>query len=159
MENKRVKDLQISFEEGFRQLSEEEMKQARFINEGDEGVVMRDDEKHMVVSAAYKKVSGIALAFLKEEEIVENTQKQFEKMMQPFDYHLDEYVTKQGQMTLHGFEYTYLAQGTGMRGASFVIKDKKGLYYLHFYMREALKEESHQIMDAILESVDLVQEG
>ena len=59
-----------------------------------------------------------------------------------------------GGREAHGLRYGYTAQGTAMTGESWVIKERKEIWYLHGYMRTELLEASLPVWEEMLDSVD-----
>ena len=52
-----------------------------------------------------------------------------------------------------GYRYHYCIQDTEMTGETLVVKYKKVFYYLNFYARTGLLEESFKIWQSILDTI------
>ena len=69
-------------------------------------------------------------------------------------YHLEEFSdTVIGGVKASGYRYHYHIQDTDMTGETLVVKYKKVFYYLNFYARTGLLEESFKIWQSILDTI------
>ena len=143
----KLNELTFEFPQGFRALEEEEIRQLNINETGDENIVMKDDDRHMLVSLSYQKVNPLFLAVLSLKEIVEKNEAQTADLMRPFAYHKEAYLNV-GKA--QGFDYTYEAGGRKMYGASYNIKGKKGLYHIHFYLRDEERDLYENLADEIM---------
>ena len=143
----KLNELTFEFPQGFRALEEEEIRQLNINETGDENIVMKDDDRHMLVSLSYQKVNPLFLAVLSLKEIVEKNEAQTADLMRPFAYHKEAYLNV-GKA--QGFDYTYEAGGRKMYGASYNIKGKKGLYHIHFYLRDEERDLFENLADEIM---------
>ena len=143
----KLNELTFEFPQGFRALEEEEIRQLDINETGDENIVMKDDDRHMLVSLSYQKVNPLFLAVLSLKEIVEKNEAQTADLMRPFAYHKEAYLNV-GKA--QGFDYTYEAGGRKMYGASYNIKGKKGLYHIHFYLRDEERDLYENLADEIM---------
>ncbi len=143
----KLNELTFEFPQGFRALEEEEIRQLNINETGDENIVMKDDDRHMLVSLSYQKVNPLFLAVLSLKEIVEKNEAQTADLMRPFAYHKEAYLNV-GKA--QGFDYTYEAGGKKMYGASYNIKGKKGLYHIHFYLRDEERDLYENLADEIM---------
>ena len=145
----RLNELTFAFPEGFRLLNEDEIRELHINETGDENIVMKDDDRHMLVSLSYQKVNPLFLAVLSLKEIVEKNETQTADLMRRFAYHKEAYLnTGKAQ----GFDYTYEAGGKKMYGASYNIKGKKGLYHIHFYLRDEERDLYERLTEEIMAS-------
>jgi hypothetical protein len=152
----RLHQLDLEFPEGFSLLSEEEIALLNINETGDENFVLRDENRHTIASLAYRRVNALFLAVLTLKEIVEKNEKETADLMRSFAYHREAFLERGEAM---GFAYSYEVQGRRMYGMSFNRKGKKGIYHLHFYMREEEKEERSRLVEEILSSVEEVEGG
>ncbi len=71
--------------------------------------------------------------------------------MKASGYKLNGFTVKSvGGKEADGFIYDYAVQGTEMTGETFSLKNGNTYYYIHCYVRSALKNESFEIVDNIL---------
>lgn len=143
----KLNELTFEFPQGFRALEEEEIRQLNINEIGDENIVMKDNDRHMLVSLSYQKVNPLFLAVLSLKEIVEKNEAQTADLMRPFAYHKEAYLNV-GKA--QGFDYTYEAGGRKMYGASYNIKGKKGLYHIHFYLRDEERDLYENLAEEIM---------
>lgn len=145
-------EMNISIPEGFRQMSAEERSRLNFIKDG-EGECFTDTERHMILSIAWKK-AGFAGLLVNTKEAAESMEKQTAGPMAPYGYKNEGFFSRDiGGNESRGFCYSYEAQGTAMSGESMIVKNGKTFYYLHAYMRTALKEESEAVVKEILDGI------
>ena len=142
--------LTIAYPDGFRLLNEEELKQLTFIEKGP-GYVIRDDERHIMISCAWKNEGLLESMFLSAHDLARKNEENVRKAMQGFGYHGAGFPVRNiaGEDT-EGFCYEYTAQDIEMYAETYTIKKDKVLYYLHFYTRSALKEENLKIWEEML---------
>ena len=146
--------MKLRFPEGFRMFSEEEMKKQNFLKEGT-GNCLKDEERHILVSVAWKK-AGLLSLLAEPSEAVRSMEKQIAAPMKDYGYVLEDFMNKRvGDTDLYGFRYSYRAQDIGMTGESFILKKDKVFYYLHVYYRTELTE-SRKTWDDILSSLEWV---
>ena len=85
--------------------------------------------------------------------LAKSMEGQMAQAMKAFQYKLVEFTARTpGGKEAEGFRYDYTVQDTGMSGESLCVKNRNTFYYLHFYYRTALKEESMAVVDEILQS-------
>ena len=152
----RLHQLDLEFPEGFSLLNEEEIALLNINETGDENFVLRDENRHMIASLAYRRVNALFLAVLTLKEIVEKNEKETADLMRFFAYHREGFLENGEAM---GFAYSYEVQGRRMYGTSFNRKGKKGIYHLHFYMREEEKEDGSKLVDEIISSMEEIEGG
>ena len=150
------KELEIDLPDGFYELNEEERQKMNFFTEGGEFSCFSDPERHILVSVGKKEINAFAAMLLNSKDIAKNMEQMIEKALVPADYHFGSYRSqKNGSLGFEGFRYDYSAQGIGMTAESYAAKYKRTVYYVHIYMRSALKEESLPVTGRILESIYL----
>ena len=144
--------LTLAYPDGFRVLNEEELKQLTFLEKGP-GYVIRDDDKHILISVAWKVEGLLESMFLSAHDLAKKNEENVQKAMKGFGYRAPDFPVRNiaGEDT-EGFCYEYTAQDIDMYGESYTIKKDKVLYYLHFYTRSALKEENLKIWEEMLSS-------
>ena len=143
--------LRFSFPDGFRKMSEEELKQVCTYKSGP-GVCLRDDDRHIIVSLGHRR-AGLLAALLNGKDLIKSAQSRIAGVMKPFGYRLTGYQDRVlAGKTAPSFQYTYTAQGVRMVGECCALKMNKTLYYLHCYVRQSCLEEGSQTWKEILET-------
>ena len=146
-------EMSISYPEGFHVMDKEELKGQQFLQEGP-GWCISDPDRHIVVSAAWRKTNGLIARMLNTRDVAKNMSAQIRKPMQKFGFQLEGFLQKEmGGLRADGYLYQYVVQGTGMAGESFCIKKGSTFYYIHCYFRQALKDESLAVLEEIFQSV------
>ena len=141
--------LSLTFPDGFEKLDEAQLQQLRAMKSRP-GICLRDEEKHIIVSLAYKG-AGILSWVLNGKDLVKSAQSRLAAAMRRFGYRLTGYEERRiGSKPAQSFQYAYVAQGIGMRGECCAIKEGKAIYYLHFYVRETYMEEGFRLWKQIL---------
>ena len=149
-------ELSLTCPEGFCRMGEEEIRSLPVRGDFPQEAV-RDPERHMIGAFAWKRFGGLVSLLAGEKDAVKSMEKNIGKAMRPFGYRLEEFFPHQlGPLPAEGFRYIYEAQGTAMTGESLIAKSGKTYYYLHFYYRTALAEESRAVVKAILDSAETV---
>lgn len=144
--------LTISCPEGFHVLDEAERGKLNFIQDGPGGGIS-DPDRHILISTGWKPFGGLSAMLLGIKDVAKNMEGRVRKPMQNYGYRLDGFVSGNvGNEKAEGFCYEYEAGGVGMYAESWVVKYKKVLYFLHFYARRELKDESLEIWNEILSS-------
>ena len=144
--------LTLSFPDGFRRLTEAETNKLTFIEAG-EGVCLRDEARHILVSLGYKKVGLLPRLTLDSVDVAKASQARVAAAMKAYGY--GQLRWQNGRMDgkkACGFRYTYQAQGVDMAGDCCVVKDGGVIYYLNAYVREAGQEESFRLWEEILDA-------
>ena len=149
--------LYMDCPEGFRQLTEEELKDMN-IAPGGKVMCISDPIRHIVITVAWTQVSGLSSWLLGRREVSWNMSRQIEKKMKKFSYYwLDDVKrTIDGQLA-RGVDYDYVINGINMTGESLAIKSDENLYYFHMYARKIRREESLKVFNEILDSVAIVE--
>lgn len=143
----------LSYPEGFRELSREEIGQ---MNTTDSPPVwaISDDVRHMIVNGAYRQASSFQAFMLNAKDVATEMEKQIARPMKPFGYKRDKFFVRDaGGVQGAGFSYTYTAQGIDMCGESYVFEHNKVFYYLYFYYRKELIETGRATAEEILQSI------
>ena len=144
-------ELEITLPEGFRDMTPEEMAGLNVYKEAP-GVSVKDPDRHIVISAAWKK-SGLAALMLSAKEVAKKMESTLRGAMKPYGYVLDSFITENiGKETAEGFRYRYTAQNIRMVGETLSVKKGRTFYYIHCYLREELREESLQTLEEIFQS-------
>lgn len=134
--------LHLNLPEGFRVLREEERKAMATIDEPPAWCV-RNEERHLVISAYWRKIGMLPALLINEKDIIRNVEQTIAKPMAQYGYHLENWESILiGDRKAQGICYSYHAEGIGMVADSFVVKSRRALYYFHTYSRSALHEEN-----------------
>lgn len=151
MKTKVINDrLEIHWPEGFHEMSKEEIGQLS-APWGAPAFSLKDPDRHIIFAVGYKTINGFSAMMLSVNDLADRMKKDLEGPMQAFGCHFDDPVnTKIGSAEASGWRYGYTVQDTPMGAECLVLKDGKDLYYLYFYYREALKEESLPVIEEIL---------
>lgn len=148
-------NIYVGCPEGFHVLDEEEKKGYNSPAPGP-GIIMKDDERHMVVSIGVQKLNGFSGAILSQKDISRNMEKSIAKSMSPYGYELAANVErKAGNDTAYGMAYEYTAQEIEMYAESLAVKKGKTVVYYHLYSRKAFKDENLAVWEEILGSVEM----
>ncbi|MBR4163081.1 MAG: hypothetical protein IKR11_06120 [Solobacterium sp.] len=146
----------LSYTDEFKMLDGDELKQLNFLNEG-AGICLRNEERHIMITAAWKQVGGFTSMMLNDKDLVKNAEEYIRKANKAYQYHYDGPVQLEaaGQKA-EGFQYGYHVQDTDMTGICCVIKDGKTVYYFYLYVRKENEEEGIQIFRQMLENITTV---
>ncbi len=143
--------LELTFPDGFRKLTEAEMKQQAITQSGP-GVCLKDEDRHIVVSLGWRR-TGLLDALLNGKDLTKSAQGRIANVMRPYGYQLTGYLNRQaGGESISGFGYTYTAQNIAMEGECCAVKKDKTVYYLHFYARKAFRDEAFRLWEEILKN-------
>ena len=153
METITVNELVIPCPEGFHVLDEKERSRLNF-TEGGAGECMSDPQRHIFVSAGWKKIGLFSSLLLKDQDIINSMKASIGKSMSQFGFQEGGSIKRTvGGREAEGFCYTYTTQGVAMYGETLVMKAGKTLYNFHFYAREQLKAESIPVWENLLKGV------
>ena len=145
--------LRIPCPEGFHVMDEKERQNMSFIADGP-GVCLSDPDRHIIISVGYKQANGFTSFFFNEKDAAKSMEQQIAKPMAAYGYQsLGSMERLIGGRKVHGSAYIYEAQGVAMYGESHVAKIGKTFYYIHYYSREALKDENMPVWEAFLSEV------
>ena len=146
--------LTLSWPEGFHQMDEAEWSRFKLLADG-EGAGLSDPERHMIVTAGYRQAGGFSAALLSAKDLAKNMEKQICKSMAALGCRSEGLKTRAvGGREAHGLRYTYTAHGIAMTGESWVVKEKKEIWYLHCYLRTELREASLPVWEEILDGAE-----
>lgn len=145
--------LTLCLPDGFHTMDEAERKKLAFYGDGPCEAIA-DPDRHIVVSIGWKLPGGFLSMLLSAKDIAKDMEKKLSQPMRSYGWRTGSVLTKvvDGEKA-EGFSYEYEVQGIRMYGESYALKRGKTLYYLHFYARKALKNESLEVWDAILGSM------
>ncbi|MBR3211751.1 MAG: hypothetical protein IKF70_01470 [Firmicutes bacterium] len=145
-------ELAFPIPDGFHIMDEEERSQLNMLG-GAPGTCLSDPARHMIISIGWHKAGRLATMLLNTAEIAKTMEARIKEPMADFDYALLEFVaTRIGGKQANGFDYVYETEGIPMFAESLVLKNKKNLYYLHFYCRRANKIDGVEAWSSILSS-------
>lgn len=145
--------LYMTFPESFHELDQDERNNIKILFDG-EWRGMTDPDRHILITAGWKKINGLSAMLLSSSEIAKNSEKQIRKPMQRYGYAFQTYKTRKiDGAEASGFAYTYNSEGTDMYGETYIAKFGRTLYYFHMYSRETYRDESSSLMSDILGSV------
>ena len=134
----------------------EEKKNMKFMTEG-EGEVFSDPEMHILLSVGWTKAGGITSRLLSLHDLIKNSESRIRKAQKPFGYELEKIFSGDlGGAPGDAVRYTYTVQGVRMTGETWCVKMGRNIYYFNFYYRDALREESLEVIRTIRDSVEWV---
>ncbi len=108
-----------------------------------EGVCIRDEERHILISVGRKQLGLLTAALVDTLGVAKSMEQGIAKPMQAYGYRYEQsQETQIGGQKAVGFSYHYVADGIPMYGQSLAVKHKKVIYNFHFYAREAQQAES-----------------
>ena len=143
--------LSITFPDGFRKLSEEEMRSLKYAG-GGSVAVLRNEDRHMIANLGFKKLGWLPSLLLNEKTLAQGAEKAIAKASREYGYHLLGFQERTaGGKSGPCFHYTYQAQGIDMIAECCVIKAGGAYYYLYAYIREKYKEEGFRYWQEILD--------
>ena len=152
MESVQIQGLTLQYSEDFHIMDASERTKLRFAEEG-EGVSLSAPEKHILMSVACQPGEPLLPRLLGSRELAEWRSKKFRRPMVLQDYKLGGVLRRSvGGKSSEGFAYTYTASDIPMYGETLVVKVGRAQYFLHFYARQALKEESLPVWENFLSS-------
>ena len=138
--------------DGFHVMAETEWSKLRVLADG-EGIGLSDPERHMIVTLGYRQASGFSAVLLSTKDLAKNMEKQIRKSMAALGCKTEDMKQRSiGGRVAHGCRYSYTVQDVDMTGESYVIKEKKEIWYLHVYMRTALLAGSVPVWEEMLDS-------
>ncbi len=134
-----IDDLILYYDDDFSLIGEEETKQMKFYGDS-QGICIRNNEKHMIVTIGSKKINGFSNLLLNNKDLAKLTQEDIARAMRPYGYEktadLLEYADGQ---EMRGFAYDYVVEKVPMYGEAYVTKKDKKIYYLYLYVRQECK--------------------
>ena len=152
----RLEKLQLNFPDGFTLMGDEERKELKIAQEGDQNICLKDEKRHIVVSTAYQKLNGFAALILNSASIAGRMEKQVADLMKKMAYRpMGKKTRTFAYGKADGFAYAYTVEEIPMYGESYVMKDGKDCYYLHFYVREENRSECEKLINGVFSLVVL----
>ena len=146
-------EMNITIPEGFTVLSAEQIAEMNYIDNPPQ-FCMRNEEKHIIFSIAYKKTNRFFAALLSAKDIAGSMEKGLEGPMAQFGYELEGYTSRKvGGKASTGFGYNYQVDDVGMHGAAYSVKTKGTFYYLYAYIRQESREEGLKTVTEILDGI------
>ncbi|MBQ3262295.1 MAG: hypothetical protein IJH52_03905 [Oscillospiraceae bacterium] len=153
--NLHLHGLTLPIPAGFHVMDKEEWSRMKLLADG-EGTGLSDPGRHMVVTLGWKQAGGFSAALLSAKDLAKNMEKQICRAMASLGCRSEGVKTRAiGGREAHGARYRYTAQGTDMTGESWVVKEKKEIWYLHGYMRTELLEVSLPVWEEMLDSITI----
>ncbi|MBO5994990.1 MAG: hypothetical protein J6Q41_05710 [Firmicutes bacterium] len=148
-------ELLIPFPDGFNKL-DEEVKRRMGASSKDQGEMVSDPDRHMLVSIGWRPLN-LAARLNGVKDLMKAVEKGISKDMQPFGYKF----VNSADLDIDGelaecFNYEYTAEEIDMIGQTIVIKRNKLMYNIHLYARKELKEASLETWKEILDSIKWV---
>lgn len=142
--------LTVTYPDGFHVMTPEERRALQYAASG-EGECLRDEERHIIVSIGWKPLGGLLNLLFSVRDAAKNMEQQIGRLMQPFGWQCTGKLQKRiDGAAAEGFGYTYKAKDTAMYAQSLAVKHGKTIYYLHVYVRAALKDESLAVWNELL---------
>lgn len=143
-------ELTITYPDGFHVMDQEELGKHQYFGEAP-GWSISDPDRHIMISAAWKKTNGIVAKLLNTKDIARQMEAGIKAPMQQYGYQFEEFLSLQaGGKTADGYRYSYTVQEIGMSGESLCIKNKSTFYYIHCYYRTEQKEESIALFEKMI---------
>jgi hypothetical protein len=145
----KINAMLLHVPEGFHVLSKEERAKLNMLKDG-EGEVISDPERHIIISAAWKKHNVLLGMLADEDGVIHSMEKQVAGPMKGFGYELEGFTSETvGSKEAKAFIYHYNVQDTDMSAESMILKHDNVHYYIHCYYRTELKEESRAVLQEI----------
>lgn len=145
-------ELILSVPDSFHLLSEEERNKMVFLADGP-GLCLSAPALHLMISVGWRKVNGLAAMLLGEKDIAKNMEARVRIPMQESGYRLEGFSDGEiGGKKMSGYSYSYTVKGKGMSAQSMVAKNRKTIYYFHFYARAETRQEGEAVWKQILET-------
>ena len=149
-------ELKLFCPDGFHIMDQDERDRLHFLAEGS-GVALSDPERHMLVSVAWTRFAGYTPLLLSNHALAKKTESDIRKGMQALGYRRESFLQRNvGGKSAEGFGYTYTAQGVAMYGESCTLKSRRALFYFHLYARDALREQSLPVWEALLSDAEWI---
>lgn len=144
--------LTLSYPDGFHVMDSAEKSSMQFFG-GSTGECLSDPERHILIYIGWKPIGSMSSLLINAKDASKKMEASIRKPLQNYGYHLDGFAAKdvRGEQA-EGFRYEYGSQGIDMYGESYAIKHERKLYYLNFYARRELLEESLDVWSMILSS-------
>ena len=122
---------------------------------GGECTFLRDEARHSLISVGRKPLGMLTAAFVDLPGLAKRLEQGIAEPMASYEYRYGgpQSVTFDGQEA-KGLSYHYKAQEIAMYGESYVLKNKKVIWYLHLYAREDSLEESLAVWRTFLSQIE-----
>jgi hypothetical protein len=144
--------LVFAYPDDFEEMSKEEISSMANYGEAPQFVI-RNAQRHMVVSAGYKVINGFSAMMLNTADMAKKTQSEISKVMKDSGYELICNVKENiADKTAEGFRYRYQVQDVDMSSESLILKEGKVVYYIQCYYRTAMSEDSLPVFDQMLKN-------
>ena len=144
-------ELDISYPDGFAQMSAEELRQA-YNNPYPNIWGIRDEERHVILAMFWKDSNELVSKLASAEQLAKRAEKQLAKGMRKNAYRPGgTFVTSIAGCEAHGFRYTFTAVGdVAQEAETIVFKRGKTCYTLYYYTRPETAAANRPVHDAIL---------
>lgn len=145
--------LVITLPDGLKAMSDEETANLNFYKDR-KGLCLNDPERHIMITAGFKKLNGIINMLVSEKDLNMNSEAEISKAMEPYGYHLMDLGSRMiAGSKAESYSYVYNSEGTDMFGESYVFRKGKDAYYLNLYTRAENKEENLAYWNAFLDDL------
>ena len=153
MNDIKLNTLRLHYPEGFHVLSDEELSKYNYYN-GKPSWAISDPDRHILSCVSWKKANAFAKMLFKSKDVAKSMESKLKELMVQYEYEFKESISRSldGERA-DGFKYTYTAQDIAMTGESFSVIREKTYYYIHFYYRQELEEESLSVINGMLDSI------
>jgi len=146
-------ELNFSYPDAFKVLTEEDLKKYQFFEEAP-GFCISDAQRHIMISISWRQANPFVAMLAGTSDIAKSMEAKIRKPMSRYGYKLEGFMNRQiGGKSADGYRYTYSVQDIGMLGESLSVKSGSNFYYIHCYLREALREDSLRVLDEIFGAV------
>lgn len=145
--------LTLSYPEGFYVMDPAEREKLPVVGKSDFASI-KDPDRHILIAADFKPLGRLASMFMNARDAAGNTWETIRKPLRSCG--LREYgavCADMGGEQAEGFSYGYTVQGIDMFAQYLAVKRGKVIYALHFFVREALREEGLKIWNEILSAL------
>ena len=149
--------VSLSVPEGFHIMDEDEIK-TTFPNQTCLPMwVMKDPERHIMVTLSWKKAMMLAAMLVGAKDMAVKLKKQYVKRTRglAYNYQINEVrPISIGHEEGYGFDMTYEVQGIHTCAETACVKHKSFFCYVSVYYRESMKEESLKTIQEIYQSFE-----
>ena len=153
----RISAMCMNVPEGFRILSAEERSGMQILENG-EGEILQDPDRHIMISAAWKKHGRLVGLLAGTKDAVCAMEKKIAAAMKPYGYECTGFLQEEiGGETAEAFRYRYTAEDTDMSAESLIVVHDGIHYYVHCYYRTAAEDESPALFRKILREVNWIR--